>query len=178
MGYYVDYHRAEVLQVTDLTPHLIRLTFGGADLARFASSGDPDERLVIVLPPAGRRHTPAPVRLADGTLDYPGADAPAMRSYTVRRWDREPAEMTIDIVRHGGGAAAGWASGARPGDVVYLSPATGWYAPPADAGWQVLLADLSGLPALARIAEELPSGQRALAVVEVPSAAARVSLPV
>ena len=50
MGYYSDYYRADVREVVALTPNMIRIVFGGEDLRRFVSSGDPDERLVVVLP--------------------------------------------------------------------------------------------------------------------------------
>lgn len=167
MGYYTDYYRADVREVLALTPHMIRIVFGGEDLRRFVSSGDPDERLVVVLPRAGERETPAPVRQQDGALDYSSDDEPELRSYTVRRWDADKPEMVVDFVRHDGGVAAAWAIQAQVGDVVYLSPANGWYAPPADATWQLLLADLTALPALGRIIEELPAGMRAIAVAEI-----------
>jgi NADPH-dependent ferric siderophore reductase len=167
MGYYSDYYRADVREVVALTPNMIRIVLGGEDLRRFASSGDPDERLVVVLPRPGDRETPAPIRQPDGTLDYPADDEPEIRSYTVRRFDADKPEMVVDFVRHDGGAAAGWAIQARVGDVIYLSPAKGWYAPPSDAGWQLLLADMTALPALGRIVEELPAGMPAIAVAEV-----------
>ena len=173
MGYYEDYYRVEVRSVLALTPTMIRIVFGGEDLRRFVSSGDPDERLVVVLPRPGERHTPDPVRQADGTLDYPADDEPEIRSYTVRRFDPEAPEMVIDFVRHVGGAAAAWAIQAQVDDVVYLSPAKGWYAPPAEATWQLLLADLTGLPALGRILEELPAGMQAITVAEVAGEADR-----
>ncbi|HEY5787177.1 MAG TPA: siderophore-interacting protein [Microlunatus sp.] len=167
MGYYSDYYRADVREVVALTPHMIRIVFGGDDLRRFVSSGDPDERLVVVLPRAGQREAPAPVRQDDGTLDYPDENEPEMRSYTVRRVEPASGELVIDFVRHEGGAAATWAIQALVGDVVYLSPAGGWYKPPADATWQLLMADMTALPALGRILEELPEPQRALVLAEV-----------
>lgn len=173
MGYYDDYYRAQVRTVVALTPTMIRIVFGGEDLRRFVSSGDPDERLVVVLPRPGKRHAPDPVRQADGTLDYPADDEPEIRSYTVRRFDPAAPELVIDFVRHAGGAAATWAIQAQAGDVVYLSPAKGWYSPPADTSWQLLLADLTGLPALGRILEELPAGMRAITVAEVATEADR-----
>ncbi len=167
MGYYSDYYRADVREVVALTPNMIRIVFGGEDLRRFATSGDPDERLVVVLPRPGERETPAPVRQPDGTLDYPADDEPEIRSYTVRRFDADKPEMVVDFVRHVGGLAATWAIQAEVGDVVYLSPAKGWYAPPSDARWQLLLADMTALPALGRILESLPAEMSAIAVTEV-----------
>ena len=173
MGYYSDYFRAEVRQVGALTPNMIRIVFGGPDLRRFASSGDPDERLVVVLPRPGERAAAAPVRQPDGTLDYPAADEPQMRSYTVRRVDAATGELVIDVVRHQGGVAAAWAVQARVGDAVHLSPAKGWYSPPDDVSWQLLLADMTALPALGRILEELPRGRRAVVLAEVTASADR-----
>jgi NADPH-dependent ferric siderophore reductase len=168
VGYYSDYYRAEVRGVAAVTPSMIRVTFGGEDLRRFVSSGDPDERLVVLVPRDGEHETDAPVRQPDGSLDYPESyDGPQMRSYTVRRFDAATGRMEIDFVRHEGGVAAAWAARAAAGDVVYLSPAKGWYAPPAGRAWQVLMADMTGLPALGRIVEELRPDQRAVVLAEV-----------
>ncbi|HEY0240052.1 MAG TPA: siderophore-interacting protein [Friedmanniella sp.] len=170
MGYYDVYHRAEVLATRRLTPHLLRVELGGDGLRTWESSGAPDERLVLVLPAPGSREAAAPVTLPDGTQDYPDADdQPPMRSYTVRSWDGETGRMFVDLVVHEGGVASTWAQTTRPGDVIYLTEAMGWYRPPADATWQLLVADLAGLPALARAVEELPAGTRAYALVEVPT---------
>lgn len=45
-----------------------------------------------------------------------------------------------------------------------------YYDPPADTSWQLLVADGTGLPGLGRIVDELGPEDRAVAVVEVPSA--------
>jgi NADPH-dependent ferric siderophore reductase len=167
-AYYSDYFRAEVRSVRRLTPHMLRVVLGGGDLARFRSTGVGDERLLVVFPYVGATEPPPPVRMPDGTLDYPDrATCPPMRSYTVRSWDETAAEMTIDFALHPGGVAAPWAVRARRGDVVYLTVAGGWYGPPPDATWQVLLADMTALPALGRILEETPAHLRTLVVGEV-----------
>ena len=167
-GYYQDYFRAEVRSVERLTPHMLRVVLEGTDLRRFRSSGTGDERLIVVFPPSGAAEPPPPVRMPDGTLDYPDRTAcPPMRSYTVRAWDPIAGQMTIDFVLHPGGVAAPWAICARPGDVVYVTEASGWYAPPTGARWQVLLADLTGLPALGRIVEESAAALPTVAIAEV-----------
>lgn len=139
------YYSAEVREAYRLTPNMIRMVFGGPELAGFVSSGAPDERLVVVLP------------ACDG----------ASRSYTVRAWDPVRTEMTVDLVAHPGGVASDWAATACPGDRVRLGDARGWYAPPAGPSWQLLVADMTGLPALGRIVEELAPGVRVHAIVEV-----------
>lgn len=139
--------RVEVVSTTHLSPSLRRIRFAGADLDAFASSGDPDERLLI--------------EFGDGHR----------RSYTVRHWDASTGSVDVDFAVHTGGAAAEWARAAAPGTQARLSYPKGWYRPPADACWQLLLADLSALPAAARIIENLPSGARAHLVAEIPDPA-------
>jgi NADPH-dependent ferric siderophore reductase len=177
VGYYDVYHRAEVVATRRLTPHLVRVELGGEGLRDWSTSGVPDERLVLVLPAPGSRTAAAPVTMADGTQDYPDPDGqPPMRSYTVRAWDADAVRMVVDFVVHSGGVASTWAQSARPGDVIFVTEAMGWYRPPADAAWQLLVADLAGLPALARAVEELPAGTRAYALVEVPTADDRLEV--
>ncbi|TQF73686.1 siderophore-interacting protein [Rhodococcus spelaei] len=122
-----------------------RIRFAGAGLTDFSSSGDPDERVLVEF---------------DGHR----------RSYTVRRWDETAGTLDIDFAVHAGGAAADWARAATVGSRVRLSRAKGWYHPPADAQWHLLLADLTGLPAAGRIIENLPAGTAAHLVAEVPDA--------
>lgn len=168
MGYYDTYYRAEVRTVDRLTPNMIRVQFGGADLSRFESSWVADERLVVVFPAPGQTEAPPPEQQDDGTYDYADeATRPEMRSYTVRAWDPVAYVLVIDFVAHEAGVAAQWAVDARPGSVVYLTDARGWYRPPADAGWQLLVADMTALPALGRIVENLPAGTRAHVIAEV-----------
>ncbi|MGI3782417.1 MAG: siderophore-interacting protein [Janthinobacterium lividum] len=177
MGYYDVYHRAEVLATRPITPHLVRVELGGDGLRTWEPTGVPDERLVVVLPVPGSRVAARPVTMPDGTQDYPDPDdQPPMRSYTVRSWDGDAGRMAIELVVHEGGVASTWARTARPGDVVYVTEAMGWYRPPADATWQLLVADLAGLPALARAVEQLPAGTRAHTLVEVPTEADRLEI--
>jgi NADPH-dependent ferric siderophore reductase len=63
-----------------------------------------------------------------------------------------------------------WASATAPGDRVGLDHARSWYRPEPTTEWQLLVADLSGLPAVARIIEELPGGIPVVAIVEVADA--------
>lgn len=161
-----EYYHAEVVAVRRLTPNMVRIRFGGEDLRRFTSRGYGDERIVVFFPLPGQQHTPEP-EYVDGHLDYSDSPGrPQTRSYTVRRWDPDLAELDIDFVVHEGGVAALWATNARVGDRVGLSATDGWHAPPADTAWQLLLADMTGLPAVGRIVEQLPAGMRAHVIVE------------
>ncbi|MEV0946161.1 siderophore-interacting protein [Rhodococcus sp. NPDC049939] len=136
---------APVVRTRRVTPNMQRITLAGGDLGRFESTGIPDEHLLLAFPPHGTEK----------------------RSYTVRRWDAEIQEMDIDFAVHAGGTAARWAVQARPGDKLGFSSASGWYAPPSDANWQLLLADMTALPALSRILEEMPSSTPVHVIAEV-----------
>jgi NADPH-dependent ferric siderophore reductase len=142
----LDPFAAEVLSAEPLTPSLLRLVLGGGDLAGYPPIGLPDESVALYLPCDG------------GTV---------ARNYTVRAVDPDAGRMTVDVVVHEGGIAATWAAAARPGDALRLSRPRAWYRPPAGTRWQVLAADLTGLPALARILEEGVAGVATHVVVEV-----------
>lgn len=177
MGYDDTYYLAEVLAAGRLTANMVRIQFGGGGLVGWSSSGVADERLVVVFPVVGEARPPAPSQQTDGTYDY--ADAPTrpeMRSYTVRAWDPTTSQLTVDFVDHRAGFAADWARQAAPGQAVYLTQARGWYDPPAGARWQLLVGDMTALPALGRILEQLPAGQRAYVIAEVIADADRQDL--
>jgi NADPH-dependent ferric siderophore reductase len=100
-------------------------------------------------------------------LPQPHVDS-VMRTYSVRGFDPEAGELTIDFVLHGNGPAADWAQGARPGDRFEVSGrARSGFVPD---GWCVMAGDQAALPAIAAIAESAPGDARILALVEVPDA--------
>lgn len=163
------YFFAPVSSVARITPNMQRITLRGGDLRHYASSNDPDERLLVVFPGEGE-DAPAVPRQIGPTLGYPAAGPrPEMRSYTVRRWDPVTHEMDLDFAVHDGGTAVRWALQARPGQKLGVTTASGWYRPPSGTAWQLLLADMTALPAVGRIVECLPPGARVHAVVEVTS---------
>jgi len=166
-------YRAEVVHRAQLSPGMIRVTFGGPGLAEFRGTGVGDEYVRVFLPNEGEAEPTWPFPKGD-YWDYPdGVEPSPMRTYTVRRFDADRAQLTIDFVVHDGGVAATWAQRAEPGDVVGLNTPTGLYDPPADMAWQIVLADAAGLPAAARLLEQTAPGVRTRAVLEVPSAADR-----
>ncbi|GAA1482609.1 siderophore-interacting protein [Gordonia sinesedis] len=163
----MTYSAARVLTVTALGPRLIRIEFEVADTDRLAPPGRADDAVGIYLPRPGEKDTP-PMELRDGVWGYFDLDpVPEGRNYTVRYLDPTTARMTVDVVVHARGPATQWARHAAPGDVVAMAHARGWYRPAPDTQWQLLVADLAGLPALARILDELPGDVPVTAIVEV-----------
>ncbi|WP_319435974.1 siderophore-interacting protein [Mycobacterium sp. RTGN5] len=86
------------------------------------------------------------------------------RTYSVRRHDGD--RIDLDIVLHTGGRGSTWAQAATAGDRIGLDHARCWYRPPRGIAWQLLVTDLSGLPATARIVEETPPAVATTVIVE------------
>ncbi|ODT79182.1 MAG: NADPH-dependent ferric siderophore reductase [Pelagibacterium sp. SCN 64-44] len=159
---------ARVLARQALTPGMIRLTFGGAGLAGFPGTGVPDEYLRLFFPheETGRLHLP--VITEDGRWTYPeGQDRIRCSTYTVRNHRPGSGEIDIDFVVHEGGLASEWAQRAAPGDEIVINRPRGLYTPPADVAWQVLVADATGIPALARILEQTPRHVQSRVFIEI-----------
>lgn len=166
---------AEVVRAERISPSLVRVVFGGDGLADYTSNGAADECVSLYFAGEGEDKPPAMTE-KDGDWGYHDIDEPEYRNYTVRRWDATAKEMTIDFVAHKGGIAATWALTAAPGDVIGLWGPRGWYDPPAETAWQLLVADLTGFPGLSRAVEELPDGFPVRAIVEVLDEGDRISI--
>lgn len=151
---------ADVVEVARLSPHLVRVVVTAPG---FTSLDVPDEAVVVTFPRAGT-HTAAIEADREGHW------------YTIRRI--EPGHrLTIDIATHDGGIGSAWAERAGVGDRLHLRSQGSWYRRSTDARWQVLIVDVTGLPACGRIIEDTPPDVRTIAVVEVPDAADRQHLP-
>jgi NADPH-dependent ferric siderophore reductase len=163
----IDHHRGVVLRTERLTPHMIRVVVGGDGLHGFELSGHTDHYVKLVFPHEGVDYpVPFSVRTARETM--PREVWPRLRTYTVRAWDPEAVELTLDFVHHGDKGLAGpWAARAVPGDEVLMLGPGGGYAPSPQAGWHLLAGDESALPAIAASVEALPKGALAYALVEV-----------
>lgn len=176
----LDCFPARVVDVRRITPNMIRVQLETMQGRRWYADGRGDERIDIALPREGRT-------VADfQAFTESGAEGPApeieatWRHYTVRRVHDGGSRLDIDFAVHEGGFASGWAERAEPGHVVGLFDGghhpSQYHQPPADAEHQLLVADATGLPGLARILEELAPGARATAIVEVPTAEDRQDL--
>jgi NADPH-dependent ferric siderophore reductase len=165
----------EVVSAADLSATLRRIVIGGPGVADYLSTGVGDEYIRLVFPAPGTREPLLPA-VAGDALDYSTIDLDLLRTYTVRRFDADRGEVTVDFVVHGHGVATRWAQAARPGDLIGLNSPIGMYHLPEGATWQVLVADLAGLPALARILEQTPPTLPTRVVAEVPGPADEIAL--
>ncbi len=162
-----QYFTAQVQRAWSLTPAMRRIVLGGTGLSGFQSSGLADEWFRFLFPTDPNASVDPP---SEQHGHWRFADPqPDSRWYTVRHWDAGLLELTVDVVIHGQGVATAWAGRACPGDEVVISSAVGRYRPPAEAEWELIVADLTGLPAAGRIISELPTGRCAQAILEVPN---------
>jgi NADPH-dependent ferric siderophore reductase len=158
---------AQVVRTERLTPHMQRVVLGGEDLADFAADTCTDHYVKLLFGPAGVTY-PEPFDLERIREEFPREQWPVTRTYTVRAFDPELRELTLDFVVHGDEGLAGpWAARVRPGETVRFMGPGGAYAPDPEADWHLLAGDESALPAISRALESLPAGSRAHVFVEV-----------
>ncbi|MDC0773428.1 siderophore-interacting protein [Streptomyces sp. HD] len=178
----------QVVRTRRLGPSMVRVTFGGEDLAYFFSDGH-DQSLSLFLPHPHQTEPQVPLELGDGWWqgwrELPDDVRAVMRSYTLRALRRDAyghtSEIDIDFVLHGiepgaatpAGPASRWASRAAAGDrVLLLGPAIAdnraiRFRPPEGTDLVVIWGDETAIPAVSAILETLPAGTRARVWLEV-----------
>lgn len=163
---HIPYFREVVVRgARDITPAMRRVTVACDDPGHFTSGG---LHVRVLIPPRGREPVWPSVG-PDSRVIWPeGDDALAKRTYTIRSIDHARGELDIDVVLHDDSPGSIWAREAKPGDRVGLLGPGGGDVIPAD--WYLLCGDETALPAIARIAETLPSSTRASIVIEVADA--------
>jgi len=171
----VGLYTAAVLRREQVTPHMVRVTIGGEDLARLPHRGyDHWFRLFLPRPDGETDFAGLPDRFTmKAYLRYMAADAerrPPFRNYTIREHRPEAAELDIDFVAHGDeGVAGAWAQRAEAGErVAFIDQGRGF--DPMGDGEVVLVGDESALPAIVGILRDLPRDAAGVAILEIPSA--------
>lgn len=171
-----DLCEVTVVSAENITPNMRRVKFACEDIAPFVEGG---LHVRVLLPPEGRPPV-WPTLLADGRTGWPeGEDELAVRVYTIRYVEIARRELSIDFFQHTtpGVAAPGadFARRARPGQKIALLGPGGGGIPQARS--MLLAGDATALPAIARIAAEVPAGTRIHAIIEVMDAAEEQPLP-
>lgn len=162
-----------VVKREQVTPHMVRVTFGGGDLEHFAFQGfDQWFRLAVPTHGSGDRFDNLPEKFGiGGYLKYrtlPASTRPVIRNYTVRAYRSDPAELDVDFVVHGtDGIAAPWAAAAEPGsEIAFIDQGCGWKQP-AGTDRVLIVTDETGLPAVAGILRDLPRDTVGDAIIEL-----------
>lgn len=146
---------------------MVRIVLGGPGMAGFAANEYSDAYVKLVFLRPGVQY-PQPLSMDVVRSSLPPQDWPQQRTYTVRNWDPQSQELTIDFVVHGDEGLAGpWARTAQPGDEITLLGPGGGYRPDPQADWYLLVGDESALPAIAAALEQLPADAEGSVVIEV-----------
>ncbi|WP_029136838.1 siderophore-interacting protein [Nakamurella lactea] len=169
-----------VLRRQRISPNFSRVTLGGGDIARFDHMGF-DQWFRLFIPIADHTLERLPDKL--DTLSYvkyltmPKATRPIMRNYTVRAFrpgGSDGPELDVDFVLHGDpaagpvGPAATWAQSCSAGDAVAIIDEGTAFNPDPQCSRLFLVADETGLPAVAGILGSLGDDATGTAVVETP----------
>ncbi|GAA1919984.1 siderophore-interacting protein [Microbacterium aoyamense] len=187
-----DLLHLSVLRTERLSPHWMRITLGGGDIAQFRPMGY-DQWFRIFLPlggDEGLERLPAKAHKLFGYLKYlriPDGMRPVMRNYSVREFRAAtadaPAELDVDFVLHGSasdgtaGPASRWAESAQPGESVVIIDEGLAFNPERGTDRVLLVTDETGLPAVSSICASLPANATGLAIIEVPDAADALEFP-
>ena len=155
-----------VVRREELTPSLVRIVLGGEGLSGFEAPVETDAYVNLAIAPDGAAYGPV-FDPAEVRESQPKDMQPARRRYTVRRWDAESGELTLDFVVHGDvGAAGRWAASAEVGDVLVLEGPGAGYRPDSSAAWHLMVGDESALPAIAASLEVLDPSATAVVRLE------------
>lgn len=155
----MGFSHATVIETMQVTPRLRRISLDVDDPDVLAVQAGGDSAVAVYFPTVA----------SDGTHTVDPASGAQVRNYSVRRHvcGADGERIDLDVVLHARGPGTAWASATMAGDRVGLGHARSWYRPEPATDWQLLVTDLSGLPATARIIDELPGGMSVTAIVEV-----------
>lgn len=154
----------DVIGIRHVTPHLVRITLGGEQLAGFTSLGFDDHVKVMV---------PSDWEACDSLppLDPEGMVAelpePVMRDYTPHHFDPAASTLQVDFALHDGGPATAWAHRAKLGGKLLVGGPRSSFVVGTGFDWHLLVGDDTALPAMRRRLAELPAGSRAVVLAEV-----------
>lgn len=90
---------------------------------------------------------------------------PVRRRYTIRHLSQVSHSVDLDLVLHGEGPGARWASGVARGDRVEAIGPRGKIGITEQANWHLFWGDLAALPAICEMIEALPASARAAALL-------------
>ena len=160
----VKTYTATVLGTRQLSAHLVTVTLGAS---RLSATGVPDEYVRVLIPPVGAELA-LPEIDEKWTITYPEgrrrARLPGLHDLRPPgRRGPDPDRPRHRAARRGHRLRLG--PRCQPGDQVGLIEPHGLYAAPADVGWQLLVADITGLPAAARILRGLFAGSSGVVIV-------------
>lgn len=167
-----NFRVARVLRTRRVTPHMQRVSVQVDDLLRFdCPPRSLGPHVHALIPRQDCKEPGWPTVDEKGRAIYPPPEQrPAVRTYSVRRFDHAENSIDIDFVLHGEGIASAWAERATVGEEIGL-----WrphaHILEAEPERYVLAGDHTALPAIAFILDHLPEDAQGDVIVMVPDRA-------
>lgn len=148
-----------------LAPGMARLTFAVDEIDALQGR---EIHFRVFIPTSPHREPVWPVLEPSGLLSMPeGEDELDIRYYTVRAVNTDKGTFDMDIVLHGEGAMTRWVDQVKPGARLGIMGPAGGFLPPA-ADFMLIGGDMTALPALSRMLEEMPDHSCGQAVLCIP----------
>lgn len=150
----------QIADIKDLGPHMRRIVLQGDDLNDFPVEQE-GAHFKAIFPRPGKIKPKLGMDI--GFKNW-------MRSYTVRAFNDQTKELTVDFaVNDHEGLATNWAKNAELGDYLGIAGPGDTKYTNYQADWHLIIADLTALPAAAAILEKLPTGAVGTALLQVPT---------
>ena len=151
---------------------MMRLVIGGPELAGLELP-EPAASIRLLVPWPGE---PFDIPRWNGNEFLLADDRrPALRTFTPVSLRVDT--LTLDIVRHHGGAVSDWVETAAPGDPCAISGPGRGETIDETAGRYLLLGDETAIPAIEQLLEVIPSGIEVEVHIELSRPDARLALP-
>lgn len=172
----------EVSAISDLSPRLRRISFGGAQLGAFRAGGfdlpaleslGPSDHVKLLFPDPATGRLSLPEQ-GDGRLFWPENPPAISREYTPRRYQGGSGRLDLEFVLHGHGVAGLWAEQAQLGQRLHIAGPRASRLMPVAAEY-LLIGDETALPAIANWLDALPADARVAAHIFA-EGAARIDL--
>lgn len=113
-----------------------------------------------------------------GPLQHIPEQRSTLRTYTVRRYDADAGEVTVDFIVHGSEGLAGpWAVRCEPGAQILARGPRGKWSPPTDADFHLFVGDESAMPAIGAGLEQLDAHARGLVIIETEHGSHQLEAP-
>jgi NADPH-dependent ferric siderophore reductase len=160
--------------IEPVTPRLVRITFGGAELEGLTVD-QPAASVRLLLPSPGERELVVPTWNGNEFL-LPDGSRPTIRTFTPFRVDSEAHELDVEIVVHGSGAASEWATAVAGGEPAAISGPGRGYAIDGDAPAYLVAGDETAIPAMSQVLDALPADTPVQVHIEIAHPNAELAL--
>ncbi|MDZ7922745.1 MAG: siderophore-interacting protein [Marinagarivorans sp.] len=165
-----------VVEIIDVSPSLRRIRLSGDNLLGFPADKN-GSHIKVFIPRAGQNAPQLPW-LENNTILWPPADQkPITRTYSVRHYCPVQNILDVEFVLHGAHSpASGWAQAAKLGDQIGIAGPGGPDPLLAPADWHFCMGDLTALPAISALLENMPANAQGHVLIHIENASEKFSL--